>query len=164
MPAKKRLLFSFLTVFILQFAPACSPSAPATEGEHWVIFSAAQAEEAGIGSWLGNGAQTVEYWQPSEKDVRALEEKLPAYLRENSGLFHTADAPVWEKTDDYNRQYIGMVLDETRIIYANFFCNSMGMDWKKEFVFVLDGGACYFQFKYDAGSGRFFDLMVNGEA
>jgi hypothetical protein len=37
-------------------------------------------------------------------------------------------------------------------------------NWKENFIFVADGGACYFQFKFDTSTGEFFDLIVNGEA
>jgi hypothetical protein len=40
----------------------------------------------------------------------------------------------------------------------------LGWDRKKEFAKVLDGGACYFQFKFDPHTGEFFGLQVNGEA
>ena len=66
--------------------------------------------------------------------------------------------------DDYNRQYVGIILDGKKMVYANYFCDSLETEWSKDFVFVLDGGDCYFQFKYDPDSAEFFDLQVNGSA
>jgi hypothetical protein len=180
---KKRPLFIFLSItLILQLLIACSPTsqplspqfpstqAPSTQtpapqnmqGERWVIFPEALAKEQGIATWFLNSGQTAEYWTPSEKDVLALEEGLVSYLQNNSDRFY--ETPVWEKLDDYNRQYIGVILDGKRIVYANFFCSNTGRNWRKEFIFVLDGGECFFQFKYDPNSGEFFDLQVNGVA
>ena len=164
---------------MLQLIISCSPSkqtiSPSTptiasptqtiqnlQGERWVIFPESQAKDQGIATWFLNSGQTAEYWTPSEKDVLALEDGLISYLQNNSDRFY--ETPVWEKLDDYNRQYIGIILEGKRIIYANFFCNSTGRDWRKEFILVLDGGECFFQFKYDVDSGEFFDLQVNGVA
>ena len=155
------LVLSF--TFVLQFLLACSASPQPIQGERWVIFSVEQASEQGLGDWLVTNGQTPEYWTPSENDVVALEDGLSAYLQNNPDRFYEG-TPVWERLDDYNRQYIGMVLDGKKIIYANYFCDSIETDWRKGFVFVMDGGNCFFQFKYDVNSGEFFDLQVNGVA
>jgi hypothetical protein len=136
--------------------------APNIQGELWVIFSAERARYQGIGTFVGN-SQTAEHWTPSESDILALENGLGAFLENNPDRF-SEGTPVWERLDEYNRQYIGIILDGKKIIYANFFCESTGRDWITEFIFVLDGGDCYFQFKYDVDSGEFFDLQVNGVA
>jgi len=99
---------------------------------------------------------------PSEDDIITLESGLGIYLQNNPDRFYEG-APVWERLDKYNRQYVGMILDGKKIIYANYFCESVET-WRKDFVFVLDGGDCFFQFKYDVDSAQFFDLQVNGVA
>lgn len=50
------------------------------------------------------------------------------------------------------------------VVYGNFFCSDPGMDWKKEWIFVMDGGDCFFQLQFDIASGAFSELMVNGDA
>lgn len=158
---KARLL---LVVFVLSlFIPACSPSAQNIKGEHWVIFSEKLAEEQQLGTWLMSGNHRIEYWTPSEDDVVAIEDGLVPFLEQNSESFFVRDIPVWERLDEYNRQYIGMLVDGQRIVYANYFCDSVG-DWQKEFVFVADGGDCFFQFQYDVDAAEYFDLQVNGSA
>ena len=161
----KRYFVSLLLAFtfVLQFLLACSASPQSIEGERWVIFSAEQAREQGLGDWLVTNGETLEHWTPSENDVLALEDGLDAYLQNNPDRFY-GGTPVWESLDDYNRQYIGMVLDGKKIIYANYFCDSIETDWRKDFVFIMDGGDCFFQFKYDVDSAEFFDLQVNGVA
>ena len=154
-------LFSF--IFTLQFVVACSSAAQPIQGEKWVIFSAKQAREQKLGGWLVTHDQTAEYWTPSEEDVLALENGLGTYLQKNPGRFYEG-TPAWERLDEYNRQYVGMVLDGKQIIYANYFCDSIETDWRKDFIFVMDGGDCFFQFKYDVHTAEFFDLQVNGVA
>lgn len=160
---KRQAVFVLLSLaLILQLSIACSSPAQPIQGEKWVIFPAEQASEQGLGDWLVTNGQTAEYWTPSENDVLALENELAAYLQDNPDRFY-GGTPVWERLDEYNRQYIGIILDGKEIIYANYFCDSI-QDWRKDFVFVMDGGDCFFQFKYDADSAEFFDLQVNGVA
>ena len=154
----------FVLFVLLQFISACAPSAQNMQGEHWVIFSAQQAEESGIGSWFAQGNEPIEYWTPTEENILALEDALGSYLQENPDRFRNLEIPVWERLDEYNRQYIGLVLDGEQIIYANYFCTDLETDWKKDFVIVMDGGECFFQVKYNVKSAEFFDLQVNGDA
>ena len=113
--------------------------------------------------WLFLG--DAEYWSPTKADVRTLQSGLPAYLQENKSAFYMTDAAVWEQLDEYNSQYVGIVLEGRKVIYASYLCR-IGEDtnWKENFIFVADGGACYFKFKFDTSTGEFFDLLVNGEA
>ena len=153
-----------LLTLMLQFAMGCSSSAQSIQGERWVIFPGEQAQEQGIGSWFVEDGPTAEYWSPSENNILILEKQLGAYLQNNSDRFDKQKSPIGERLDEYDRQYTGMVLGEKKIIFANYFCESLETDWRTEFVFVLDGGDCFFQFKYDVNSGEFFDLQVNGIA
>lgn len=119
----------------------------------------------GVASWVAGSGQTVEYWTPSKDDVLALENGLADFLQNESGKFYVQEEPpVWERLDGYNRQYIGLTVDGRKFIYANFFCDDAAKDWRKDFVLVMDGGSCFFQFKYDPRKGEFFDLRVNGSA
>ncbi len=158
---KTRNLF-FLITFLFQLTTACSPQN--RQGEHWTIFSESQARETGIADWFAQNGESTDYWTPTESDVLAIENQVVSFLQENSDAFRLQESPVWERLNKYNRQYLGIILGEKKIIYANFFCNSFESNWHKEFVFVLDGGSCFFQFKYDVNTGEFFDLQVNGEA
>jgi hypothetical protein len=159
--AKRHRLFVLLALVLL--ISSCSPSAK-MQGEHWVIFSEKQANEWEIGSWFAQNGETIEYWTPTEENVIAIENELTVFLQENPDHFYNSETPVWERLDEYNRQYIGVMLDDRQIIYANFFCDSVETDWRTDFVLVMDGGDCFFQFKYDVEAAQFFDLQVNGNA
>lgn len=158
---RKTLRALFISLFTLQFLLACT--AQNIEGDQWIIFSAEYARENRFGSWLVADSGTLEYWSPTAADIHALEEGLIPYLQANQDRFYGVESTAWESLEKYNRQYLGLILNEKKTIYANFFCESTHTDWKKDFIFVLDGGACYFQFKYDPGTAEFFDLQVNGE-
>ena len=149
---------------LILFLTACtSQPAPNAEGENWVSFSADKAQADQMLNWLFPAE--AEYWSPTKADVRAFESGLPAYLQENKSAFYMTDAQVWEQLDEYNSQYVGIVLEGRKVIYASYLCrNGTDTEWKEQFIFVADGGACYFKFKFDTSTGEFFDLLVNGEA
>ena len=159
-------MFNARKIFLvlILFLTACtSQPAANTEGENWIAFSADKAQADQMLDWIFPG--DAEYWSPTKADVRALESGLPAYLQENQSAFYMTDAPIWEQLDGYNHQYIGIVLEGRKVIYASYLCQrGTDTEWKEQFIFVADGGACYFQFKYDASTGEFYDLQVNGEA
>ena len=138
----------------------CS-SAPSSD--LWAVFPERSAEQLGLGTWAAPEADLDGYWSPSEEDILNLEGKLDSFLRENADQFKR-QPPVWEQLDQYKRQYVGVVVNGKQIIHGNFFCNDAGMDWKKDWVFVMDGGDCFFQLQYDVESETFLNLSVNGEA
>lgn len=115
----------------------------------------------------GDGREGVIFpdgdWIPSTEDVRTLEGELRSYLGQNQSAFHEP-ASIEERPGRYTRQYWGLLENEKKVVFINFFCDAFGMDWQHERVQVEDGGDCYFQLKYDVESGEFFDLRVNGEA
>lgn len=155
-----------LLVLILFFT-ACTtgPTSPASnaEGENWVAFSSDKARADQMLKWLFSA--DAEYWSPTAADVLALESGLPVYLQENKSAFYMTETLVWEQLDEYNSQYVGIVLDGKKVIYASYLCRiGEDINWKENFIFVADGGACYFQFKFDTSTGEFYDLLVNGEA
>lgn len=152
----------FILLLLFQLTTACSSQN--RQGENWTIFSESQARETGIADWFAQNGESTGYWTPTEKDVLVVENEVGFFLQENSDAFRLQESPVWERLDEYNRQYLGIILGEKKIIYANFFCSQIDFDWRKDFVFVMDGGSCFFQFKYDVDTGEFFDLQVNGEA
>ena len=133
---------------------------PSTNGT-WIIFPENRAEEMQVGTWLS--ADEGGYWTPTEENILLLEQKLDSFLRQNSESFHR-QPPVWEQLDNYKRQYVGLTIKEKRVIFGNFFCTDTGADWEKEWVFVLDGGDCFFQLQFDLERGTFTKLTVNGEA
>jgi hypothetical protein len=161
---QRHRIFVFLScMLVLRLVIACSSPAQNLQGEQWVIFPAEQASEQDLGDWLVGNGQTAEYWTPSEEDVLALEDGLGSFLQQtNSDRFDLQKEPIWKRLDEYNRQYIGIILDGKKIIYANYFCNSVEMDWRKDYLFVMDGGDCFFHFEYDTDSKEFFGLQVNG--
>jgi len=83
---------------------ATADSPTAVTNQNWVVISKERAEEMRVASWLVEG---VGYWTPSEDNILKLEEKIGEYLSQNPSQFYR-QPPVWERLDEYQRQYIGL--------------------------------------------------------
>ena len=123
MNLKRHPIFVLLSfICILQLAVACSSPSQPIQVERWVILPTEQVREQGIGAWFIQNGQSAEYWTPSKDNVLKLENGLSSYLRQtNSDRFDQQASPIWERLDEYNRQYIGIILDGKKIVYANYF-------------------------------------------
>lgn len=67
---------------------------------------------------------------------------------------------------DYGRQYISVLNKENhKIVYINCFCNPLGFHYRqKDWVFVFDGGNCFFQLKIDLTDKKVIEFSDNGVA
>jgi hypothetical protein len=105
--------------------------------------------------------QAQDYWTPAGADVQALEAGLVTFLQASPPQ---ASPMLWEKQSTYRPQYAGLLRNGQRLIYASFFCDTLGEDWQREVIFVLDGGDCFFQLTYNMERGTYGNLIVNGES
>jgi hypothetical protein len=65
----------------------------------------------------------------------------------------------------YKRQYIATINSKNeKEVWVNCFCNTWKTDWKKNLIFVSDGGNCYFHLKINLVSELYYELSVNGDA
>lgn len=130
-----------------------------TDDYEGVILPAAQFEDFHL--WAGI-EEPDGFWMPSADDIAELEVNLTEFIEENEDEFRR---DIVEDLPDYIRQYLGYVAEGQRWIYVNALCNhGDGLDWETDIVFVADGGDCFFQVIYNADTGEFSDLSINGEA
>ncbi len=99
---------------------------------------------------------------PDESTIMLLEARVPSFLAQQQNKFSAHKPPILERFDAYKFQYWGEMENGKRVIVVNAFCANFD-NWKTQRVFVLDGGDCFFNVKYDMETGTFFDLSVNGE-
>lgn len=151
------LFFASFSMFAI-FLVGCTSS-----NEQWIIFTQRRAEQMGIGSWISSDGELDGYWTPSAENIQSLEGDLASFLRQNADSFRR-QPPVWEQLDQYKRQYVGVIIGGKQVIYGNFFCTETGVDWREDWVLVMDGGDCFFQIQFDVENGTFTSLTVNGEA
>jgi len=168
---KHNFIFILITsMLIASCSQGTSPQEPAPVlaepgPDKTVIFSerdaSAQLLEVNLFRDEFNG-----YWTPSVEQVLVMESGLADYLGEN-GLPETGfenPVPVEQSLPDYYRQYFGYIApDESRIIYGNFSCTEID-DWDEQWLYVDDGGNCFFQVQYNLDTGTYFGLIINGEA
>ena len=65
----------------------------------------------------------------------------------------------------YKRQYIAVTNNKgEKEVWVNCFCDTLVGNWRKELVFVLDGGNCFFNLKINLTTGEYYELIVNGVA
>ena len=101
------------------------------------------------------------YWSPTSEQVRNLEEALPRFLQRAWPAGH----PPIKNLEKYLRQYFGITRGGKRTILLNAACESYASTnpkWHERFIFVFDGGSCFFQVEYDPDSLQFRNLNVNG--
>jgi len=70
------------------------------------------------------------------------------------------------KRYNYYKQIIAVTNKKgDKEVWVNCFCHTWdNNNWKKEILMVKDGGNCYFNFKINLATKKFYDLTVNGEA
>jgi hypothetical protein len=99
-------------------------------------------------------------WQTSPEIASELRTKFEPAIAELAGEKYKHFRPWGE----YKFQFQGRHSHSRRYIFISALCSAYDMrDLTKEFVVVLDGGACFFEVKYDPQSQRFYDLTVHGE-
>ncbi len=143
-------------------AAASRPPNSFVKGSGYEGVILTQERAAAVGENLFGG-EIQGYWVPTQADIQSLEEKLLPFIRDNQAVFGGA-APGADRLSRYKRQYVGIIQDGQRVIFVNLLCQAPSEDWQREFLLVMDGGACFFQVKYRLDTGSFFDLKVNGEA
>jgi hypothetical protein len=100
-----------------------------------------------------------EFWSPTRAEVLKAEKGLERFLTENP----PARSPeLWKKLSRYKRQYLGIVVNGQKRIFANFYCTEERLACKP--VIYEDGGDCFFQAEYDVESQKITKLEINGEA
>jgi hypothetical protein len=70
------------------------------------------------------------------------------------------------KKHNYRKQVIAVTNKKgEKEVWVNCFCHTWdNNNWKKDILLVHDGGNCYFNFKVNLATKKFYDLGVNGEA
>lgn len=103
------------------------------------------------------------YWMPSPSQVRAFEHALTREIGSPEARSYPGTS---RHLRAYGRQYVGVVREGQRVIYANGFC-----DWEppmpdpeQGWVSVLDGGGCFFGATFNPDTGYLDGPGFNGFA
>jgi len=101
-------------------------------------------------------------WDPDEAVLLHLGANIQSYVTSEATRLE-AELPIW---DQYRFQYQGRLEgNRKRIVFVNAFCHSFGDEkLETEFLFVFDGGPCFFTVEYDPEAREFRSLRFNGHA
>ena len=102
--------------------------------------------------------ECINYYNPEqEKLFKEINDKHPEYKLAKQNF--TIDLPR------YKRQYVAILNSKgEKEVWVNCFCDTWNSDWKKDLIYVNDGGNCYFNLKINLTTGQYYELMVNGDA
>ncbi len=127
-------------------------------------------------NWLFKNAITTDL---TNKDISKIEKTLESlvlkYNNEQKKVFaiylakKTGGDLTLERLTinllNYKRQYIAIKNEKgEKEVWINMFCRNSFGDWKKVIIDVSDGGNCYFNFKINLNTNKYYGLMFNGEA
>jgi hypothetical protein len=100
---------------------------------------------------------------PTKRELASIENKLADFISKHPAAFRE---PI-KDISKYKIQYMVIHDKGHRLIFINGVCKDVWPNVKngdKELVMVKDGGACFFNLKYDPQLDLFLDFMINGEA
>ncbi|MGC2049454.1 MAG: hypothetical protein WA635_12695 [Gallionella sp.] len=110
-----------------------------------------------VGTWIVMSGGS---WSPKPEQLGEIQSSLESFVKQQAAEQHR-QLPRWSS---YTFQYQGQLDGGYRIVFINAFCIPPPEYSQRQFVFVFDGGPCFFQVKYDPNKKRFFQLTFNGEA
>lgn len=135
--------------------PASVPTSMKT-GQSWVVTRQPVAERVldtcSRASPARQPGRVSGYWAPGPQQVDELEARQQAL------------APTIASPQDYDRQYVGVVVDGRRLIYINAFKlpDQSDIDPSREAVVICDAGPRAWGALYDPQTGAFSEIEIDG--
>jgi hypothetical protein len=100
-------------------------------------------------------------WDPNPETASQLQAAFPSEIERLAGK-RVGDFQPWP---EYRFQFQGQERGSEHFIFVSALCSvDDAWDLTERFIVVFDGGACYFQVKYDPNTHQFYDLVINGVA
>lgn len=103
----------------------------------------------------------------TQNDLAQIDSLLLACATEyNNSLTHGKDDfKIDINRINYKMQLISVTNKKgEKEVWVNCFCQGWNERWKTEIFSVDDGGPCYFNFKINLATSKFYELVVNGFA
>ena len=126
---------------------------------------------------LDKGSDYLPYkkiWKPSVDDTQKALTAIYNFLKSpekeaiwRSGNYEFSEREIkniYDNISKYNVQFVGIISKGKKRIYCNFFPNEIDDYWKKDLVFVFDGGFWFWQIEYDLETGKCLNFQSNGYA
>ncbi|MCC4634899.1 hypothetical protein ACFFJ4_18080 [Xanthomonas dyei] len=157
-----RTLRSATALAVLALAGCATTQAPSTvptnlkSGQSWIITRQSVAEQVldtcSRDSPARHPGQITGYWEPSHQQIEQLESRQDALT------------PTIAEPREFDRQYVGVVIEGQQLIYINAFKlpNDPPVKPAREAIKVCDGGSAFWGALYDPQTGGFSQIAVNG--
>ncbi len=157
-----RTLRSATALAVLALAGCATTQAPSTvptnlkSGQSWIITRQSVAEQVldtcSRDSPARHPGQIGGYWEPSHQQIEQLESRQDALT------------PTIAEPREFDRQYVGVVIQGQQLIYINAFKlpNDPPVKPAREAIKVCDGGSAFWGALYDPQTGAFSQIAVNG--
>ncbi|QBG88033.1 hypothetical protein ACQR53_11235 [Xanthomonas oryzae] len=124
-------------------------------GQSWIITRQGIAEQVlqpcSRDSPAKHPGQISGYWAPSHQQIEQLEARQDALT------------PTIAEPREFDRQYVGVVIQGRQLIYINAFKlpNTPEVKPATEAIQVCDGGSMFWGALYDPQTGAFSQIAVN---
>ncbi|CEM58581.1 hypothetical protein [Xanthomonas campestris] len=150
-----------LTLLTLAGCATTQPASVPTNlksGQSWVITRQTIAEQVldtcSRDSPARQPGRITGYWAPTHQQIELLESRQDALT------------PTIAEPRDFDRQYVGVVVDGRELIYINAFKlpDSPSLKPATTAVGACDGGAAFWGALYDPQTGAFSEIAINGGA
>ena len=115
-----------------------------------------------ISQYFADSTKPTGSWQPSKRDLDALESHLAAISKlKSEGGIRGARIPHPELS---HRQYFAIIVSGKRLIFINAFQfdNDPSSLWRQQLYVIGDSGRSVWRVLYDPGTGEFSHLNTNG--
>ncbi|MFA0923986.1 hypothetical protein [Xanthomonas fragariae] len=125
-------------------------------GQSWIVTRRSVAEQVlntcSRESPARHPDQTTSYWTPSRQQIEQLESRQDALT------------PAIPEPRDFDRQYVGVVIQGQQLIYINAFKlpNDPPVKPARKAIQVCGGGSTFWGALYDPQTGAFSHIAVNG--
>jgi hypothetical protein len=149
--------------------PAVEPESTATETPEYA-GAVISIDEDSVYDHLFREDPTG-FWEPSSDDVSKAEACAKRFLvaapddPELGPYYRESAAFILEHLEEYRGQYAGIVVDGEKRVWLNAFRSDDPFPhWKRDPVFVLDGGKDFWQIEYVLPRDECTNFYVHGEA
>ncbi|QJD67503.1 hypothetical protein HG421_07040 [Xanthomonas campestris pv. badrii] len=156
-----RTLRGATVLAVLALAGCATTQAPSTvptnlkSGQSWIISRQSIAEQVldtcSRDSPARQPGRISGYWAPSQQQIELLESRQDALT------------PTIAEPREYDRQYVGVVIQGQQLIYINAFKlpDDPPVKPAREAIRVCDGGSAFWGALYDPQTGAFSEIAIN---
>lgn len=102
----------------------------------------------------------------TQKELKIIDSLLIVCIANHNNSLAKEDKEQWSidlTKDDYKKQLVAITNKKgQKEVWVNCLCKVFSDRWKTRIPIVSDGGSCYFNFKINLTTKKYYDFAVNG--